>query len=535
MIKRYLTVLGISALFLQGCASHYVFMDSAPVEKRTDDLPSAVPQQNDFNFVEYSVTSSARYPLVDFMDPRRIPRSQDVNAADELPASSWYTPRLGAKNISTRELLEGPSKIGPPQAPLQVIKAKKGGNALGFVVKDKRGHKYLLKFDTSDFPGLQSAVNLITNRLFWGFGYHVPEDFVFHFKPEDLSVAPDSGVTQDAMDDILTLSASPDEEGSYRVTASLYLSGKILGPIAQRGTRKGDRNDTIPHQNLRILRALRVFSAWLDHSGIRSDNSLDVYEGEEGQGRTVHYLLDFGEALGAHGAERGRAWDGFEHFFSYQDTLRGYLRFGFPLKPWEKIGFDRQDPRGSFEAEKFELENWRETTQFMPIRHAQPDDDYWAAKVIGAVTREQLEALAEASGYPDAEYRKFVVEALLKRREKIFQKVFSRVSALESSGLKNGALQVEDRAKILLGETEVKKYRVTIFNRNHRKMEKTFWIESKNPQFEVMITPEMLSRGKGYLRVEIMSSSAGREAERPAEFHIRRSADGSARLVGIVH
>jgi hypothetical protein len=511
-----------------GCARHYVFQDAPPVTQMQDQKPSSLPRTSDFNFVEYSVTSSARYPLVRAMDPRRVPRSEDVNAADDVPASTWFTPRLGYKTLTPEALLKGPEEVGPPQAPLKILKAKTKGNSPGFHVEDSRGKRYLIKFDSGDYPALESTANLIANRLFWAFGYNVPEDYLYLLNPDDLSNE-NSQVSEDDVQKVLTFSAVEDD-GRYRVTASLFIDGKSLGPIPQRGTRKGDVNDVIPHENLRVLRALRVFCAFTGNSGMRSDNSLDVYRGEPGEGHTVHYLLDFGETFGIHGIEKDRPWDGYEHFFSYQDTALRFFTFGAPLQAWEKTESDPEDPKGTFDAESFKLKEWRESTQFMPIRHARPEDDYWAAKILAGLTPDHLKALFEAARFPDPEYAEVMPGILLERRRKIFDYVFGRVSPLETEGLENGALQVKDLGRVLLEEKGPLRYQVRLFNRGHKQVAKTFWLESSEENFEVAIDPETLQRAGNYLRVEIRKESSSRSAE----FHLRADG-GKTRLAGVVH
>lgn len=521
-------------LIFAGCTHAYVFKEAAPVKKIEDQKLASIPQKtNDFDFVEYTITSSIRYPAVDLMDTRRSPRSKDVNSLDQLPASSWYTPRLGYRDLSPEELLRGPEKVGPPKAPLTIIKAKTKGNSPGFLIKDSRGEKYLLKFDPSDYPNLESTVNLVASRLFWGFGYNTPEDYLVAFTPEDLKDDPASGVKQEDIDNVLTLSASPDDKGQYHATASLFLPGKILGPVLQRGTRKGDLNDKIPHQDLRILRAMRMFSAWTDQSGFRIDNSMDVYEGPEGQGHTVHYLLDFGEAMGAHGVEKDRVWDGFEYLFSIPDSTRKYLTLGIPVQRWENLKVAPSDPRGSFEAEAFDPAQWRATTQFMAIQKSQPDDDYWAAKIIAAVTREHLEKLFAATEHPDQDYVKDMIEILWKRREKVLNYAFSRVTPLESLGIKNGSLKLEDIRQKFLG-AGVSRYEVRYFNKGRKQVAKKTVIEGKNG-LELPVG-DLLKAANGYLRVEIRAVENGQNSKksRAAQFHVRETASGPV-VAGVVH
>ncbi|MBN1688598.1 MAG: hypothetical protein JW893_05820, partial [Candidatus Omnitrophica bacterium] len=487
-IKKILLI-SWAVLAVTGCShSHYRFHDMAPVTQIQDTTPTDLPEKTDFDFVENAITSAVRFPLVGYLDPRKTPRSQDVNALDQVPASSWYTPRMGYQKLTPQEILDGPRQMGPPEKPYVITKAKTKGDSPGFIIQDKRGLKYLIKFDNPDYPSTESGINLIVNRLFWAFGYNVPEDYLVEIHPDDWKIGPESKVTETAIQDVLMRSAV-ESDGRYRATASLFLQGTVLGPIPPKGTRPGDPHDQIPHENLRILRALRVFSAFLDQSGMRADNSLDVYVGDIGEGHTQHYLLDFGEALGAHGLRKNRMWDGFEHFFSWEDFFKNALTFGYPLKPWEKMTVEKSDPRGSFESHFFQFNNWKETYQYLPMEKSLPDDDYWAAKIISSLSEEHLRNLFQAAHFPDPEYSQYLIETLLQRREKILASVFRRITPLESRGIEINQLKISDMEKILSGSDSERIYEVHFYNQKNKKIHESAILKSSGSSLSIPIPP----------------------------------------------
>lgn len=533
---RLPAVLLFCAYLAGGCASPRVFSANPAVNSWDNAQPSPLPQKTDFRYTEYAVSSTIRHPLINDLDARREPASQDVNSMDEVPASTWYTPRLGYQQLSAADLSKGPEEIGPPRLPMTVIKSKKGGNNPGFVVTDARGIKYLLKFDSPLFPDLDSTINYVTNRLFWAFGYNVPEDYIFYFSREDLKI-PEKGDFDPQAVEFTLLTLPQNNAGKYRCTASLFLQGEILGPIAQKGMRKGDINDTIPHEDLRILRALRVFCAFTNQSGMRSDNSLDVYEGEPGKGHTVHYLLDFGEAMGNHALGKNRAWDGFEHYFTWQDMTKNIFNLGLKKKPWEKIAFDSGEPRSNFEAEQFTFKKWKESIPFEPIRKSQPDDDYWAAKILASLRREHLEELFREAAHPDKEYTHYLITTLLERREKILRHSLSAVTPLESRGIKENRLYLHNFAQGLSAASHTR-YAVRFFNQGKKEILDQQTLEENSADFYIPLPlpPEgMLSCcTQDYIRIEVTLLTDGKQTARPAEFHIRQK-DGRPFLAGVVH
>ncbi len=483
---------------------------------------SPLPTTNDFDFAENAVTSAGRYPISGHLDLRRASRSADVNSMDQVPNSTWYNARLGYTDISPNDLLQGPISIGAPQKPITVIKTKKIGDSKGFIVKDSKGNKYLIKFDPAEYPLLQTTNNLVVNRLFWGFGFNVPEDFIFYFKRNDLNV--DSNINESDVDSLL-FEVGADKTGQYRTTASLLIEGTVLGGTHQKGVRKGDLNDRVPHENLRSLRSLRVFCAWLDHTGMRTDNSLDVYTGTAGNGYTKHYLLDFGETLGAHGVEKGRPWDGHEHYFSLKDSIIKFAELGLFVQPWENRDPKSSTPKDYYQVENFSFEKWKESLPFQPIQKSQPDDDYWAVKILASVTREHLETLFNATNNPQKEYLNYLIETLVSRKQIILNEVLSSVSPVESTGITNGELQITNMGQKILGGLDNISYKINFYNEKNKKISETLLLENQSTNFSIPI-----NTSSNYLRVDVRVWKNGKKAPRSAEFHIRNN-----KLVGVVH
>lgn len=522
----------LCAFTLSGCATGAnVFLDEPVIQTRDDRRDSPVPQKTDYDFVEDAVHSTGRLPVNEYLDFRRTPRSGDVNALDEVPASAWFTPRLGYKELAPADILKGPTQIGPPQLPMTVVKAKNSGNSPGFVIEDARGHTYLIKFDSDEFPGTQSTANLVSNRLFWAFGYNVPEDFLFRFKADDLNYKlKDADALQDA--EFIMMTQTPNREGFYTTTASLYIQGEILGPTAQTGTRKGDINDTIAHEDLRSLRALKVFGALLDHTGMRSDNSLDVHVTENNKSYTKHYLLDFGETLGVHGLEKRRNWDSHEHFFSLKDSAYKYMTLGLKVQPWERLDGSPSDYSRAYHDENFEPLEWKETWQFQPIRQSQPDDDYWAAKILSALTEDHVKTLFEATGNEDQAYIDSLFRTLLNRKEAILNAVFQSVSPLEIKDINQNSVTLEDISAKVNPANLQRSYEIRFLNKKGKAVASPVRVQSKQGLLRISLP----QTSDPYLQIHAAPVTAeGKTHKRPAEFHLSTASSGQTRVLGILH
>ncbi|NOQ98204.1 MAG: hypothetical protein GQ561_08575 [Calditrichae bacterium] len=524
-------------LLISGCSSNAArFSNNKPITQYRDDHPIPVPKSTEYEKLFYAVNVLARRPAVKGLEYDNIDLAKDVNSMDEVPASSWFTPRLGYKKISPKELLAGPENVGPPQLPLTVVKAKVGGANPGFIISDARGKRYLMKFDPPHFPAIETTTALIVNRLFWGFGYNVPEDYLFLFHKDDLSIDPAGELTREDVAEVLR-SVSLPVDGVYRSTVSLLIEGIVLGPIPDKGVRKDDPNDKIPHENRRVLRALRVFSAFTNHSDIRIDNSMDVYVGQTGKGYVEHFLLDFGEAFGGHGAEHDYLWDGFNHWFSYSNFFQNLVTFGLKVHNWESIRYTSWKSVGAFESKVFNPGDWKEVSPYEPIRVSQPDDDYWAAKILAALTRDHITELVKAANYPDQGASEYIIETLMERRRKVLEYFLNQVSPLDLVRFSDEELQLKDMGNVILNKSDQNTHYEILFydDTNNRIAEKKEIFGDVDNQFVVSIPNSLMEKTNVYFRVDVWVWRGNQKAPTPAQFHLRTDNNSFPRLVGILH
>lgn len=531
-------LLWATALLLNGCASNtFRFADAPPVWEIPDRRPIPMPKSTKYIRMDYYYKVLVRRPAVKVLDCAPVGRSKDVNSYDHVPASSWYTPRLGYEDITPEELLRASTAVGPPKSPVRVVRAKHLGSNPGFIVADSRDRLYLIKFDPPEYPGVETTTALIVNRLFWGFGFNVPEDHPFYFTSNEVPVDPTASDIDDEQVKLVFNSVAPPQDGLYRATASLLLDGIYLGPINDTGVRKDDPNDRFPHEDRRVLRALKVFGAFTNQTDIRIDNSLDVYVGQDGEGYVEHYLLDFGEAFGGHGATHDRFWNGYTHIFSFGEMFGNLPTLGLRTHPWEHVRPTPWKSVAAFEAQFFDPLNWKETYPFEPIQRARDDDNYWAAKIIAAVERAHLVKLVDAANYPEPGAGEYIVETLLQRRQKIINSYFNRVSPLEYVTLKDHRLELSDYGEIYLDPLpQQTRYEVRFYDDRGREVAEPRWIAGRGgPELTVDLSPELLRQADDYLRLEIRVWRDETPAPRPAAFHIRAGGGSAPRVVGIVH
>ena len=104
--------------------------------------------------------------------------AKNVNSLDELPDSSWFTNRHGAKSMSLAELIQGANFDGPPNVDEEwlVFRGKSQGITPGFQVEDGNGNRWVIKFDPVELPELATAAEVIASKMFYAMGYNVPQN-----------------------------------------------------------------------------------------------------------------------------------------------------------------------------------------------------------------------------------------------------------------------------------------------------------------------------------------------------------------------
>ena len=373
--------------------------------------------------------------------------ARDVNAADEVPCSTWYCPRNHLYPMTPEAVAAGPD-APPPVLPLRVTKGKNEGAAIGFQVMDARGHKFLLKFDPPGHLGLVTAAEAVGNRLFHAAGYNVPGAHVVEFGPEDLRIDPKATFElfrvekrtfgpERVREKLASVARLPG--GRLRAVAIPWIGGQIIGPSDMIGRRDGDPNDRIPHEHRRSLRASWVLDAWLSILDPGPINTLDSIVDPGGRHFVRHYLIDFSCAFGSvTDYTQGPQQDG-EYTIEIGRTLLTLLSFGLYQRPfqsqeqrdtWGRL--DRELPAiGYFPAEGFDPDTYRTNRKVPPHMRLTDADAYWGAKLVTAFSDAQLRAVIATTRLapPDAAY---LEHALTFRRDVIGRRYLRAVAAVEN-------------------------------------------------------------------------------------------------------
>jgi hypothetical protein len=435
-----------------------------------DDPVSRDPENQDASKI-VELKTSQQYDFVEnsFLgagDESDVPAT-NVNTIDEVPDSSWFTNRIGRRPMSVDEIVKGPdTSTGPAGPKWTITSAKSEGITPGLTVRDGAGQLYFIKFDPPSNPEMASGAELISTKLFYAFGYHVPENYIAHIRPDDLVIGKSADIAdRDGREHAMTAGdlerllkrAARTADGSYRVLASKALPGKPVGKFRYHSTRPDDPNDIYPHEHRRELRGLRLFAAWLNHDDSRSINTFDTLITEGNRGHVRHHLLDFGSTLGSGSTQAQTTRAGNEYIWEERPTFITMLTLGFYVRPWIKVEYPEYPSVGRIEAAFFQPADWKPEYPNAAFDNSRPEDLFWAARIAAAVPVEAIARLVDAARYADPNARQYLADVITARREKVLQAWLNVTNpvvnpALNDAGVLTFANAAEDAGAATKGE-----------------------------------------------------------------------------------
>jgi hypothetical protein len=429
------------------------FYDDDPLER--EPRPRRVEQVKPRKLSDYYDLFSHQFHRVGELQPKQGPpiRAKAVNTLGEPMQGSWWEKRHYYRTMSNEELVRGPGdQDAPADGPWTVISAKTEGITPGFVMRDSRKRLYFVKFDPLTNPEMATAADSITSRLFYALGYHVPQNYIVYFNEERLVLGENvelrdsrgrpRKMTRRDLTEIM-IKAPKTRNGEYRATASLGLPGKPVGPPRYYGTRADDPNDVVPHEHRRDQRGLHVIDAWLAHDDSRAINNLDMLVEENGLKYLKHFHLDFGSTLGSASSKENSPRSGV-YFFSWKESALNLFSLGLYVPYWAHARYPDYPSIGRFEWNVFDPEKWVPEYPNPAFLNRLPDDEFWAARQVMALTDDNIRAIVSTGQFTDKDAEAWLIECLVKRRDKIGRAYFGKLLPLDRFAVRQGRLVWED-------------------------------------------------------------------------------------------
>lgn len=458
-MRHFSTVIALLLLFITQ-AQAQKFLPDDPIAKDPDDLPVSKPAH-----VELSPSYDAVENTFGFHNTGEPVRAQNTNTAGEVPDSSWFTNRMGTRDMTLEELARGANRTNGPDTlnTLTVVAAGLESFTEGLVVLDSRGDRYYLIFDPAGMANMATGAAVVANRFFYAIGYNVLPSSIVAIHRQKLTISPDAAIQilggkQAPLDqeflDLFLENADRRKDGMYRAVAvEITREAENIGEFKFYGTRGDDPNDIIPHQDRRELRGMRVFAAWLNHYNYRSISTLDRYETVDGSSYVKHYMIDFSTALGSGNGPGGRIipkdkQSGNEYSLvgDAGATLKTALSLGFWKRPWMKVEYPYPlyPEIGRFEAEFFQPDQWRPAYPNPAYKGMLLDDAFWATKILARFSDEAIRTIVRTGEYSDPAAELYLVETLIKRRDKLIAHYYKGINPLDGFSVRGDYLEFEN-------------------------------------------------------------------------------------------
>jgi len=168
------------------------FYPDDPIRDDHDNLPIDRPAEIALSPTYDMLSNTFAAPELE----KPVPKAMNANTLGEVPNSSWFTNRIGVRDLSSDELARGPRTGGPPDVsePLTIISAKQGGITPGFTMRDSRGNVYFVKFDPKAYPSLSTGADIVSKNFFHAIGYNVPEAYIVYVRAEHFLIHADAVV-----------------------------------------------------------------------------------------------------------------------------------------------------------------------------------------------------------------------------------------------------------------------------------------------------------------------------------------------------
>lgn len=371
--------------------------------------------------------------------------AENVNALDEVPASSWYTNRISWNEMTPDAVARGACKDLNDELPLPwtITGGKPDGSNPGFFINDGNGVKYLLKTDGDRQPERPTGSDVVGASIFHAAGYWAPCNRVVTVTRDKLELADDAEVkltngseepmTQDHVEKVLE-KATELGGGKFRASVSQFIDGKPISPWIYEGTNDQDLNDVIPHAMRREVRGMYVLAAWLDHIDSRQENTMAAWvkTGPGDAGYVRHYVIDFGDTLGMLfdlGTISTRF--GYSGYFDLPEMALDYVTLGLLDRPWHHARYGEAGKvLGYYDARRFVPDEWTPGYPNPAFQRHTERDAAWMARIIARFTPAHIDALSRRGHWTTEVIHSELVRILTERRRLILERYLTRLSPL---------------------------------------------------------------------------------------------------------
>jgi hypothetical protein len=430
-------------------------------------------------FVEVELSEAWDFLVNTFTSPGQQPSNQravNVNTMDEVPDSSWFSNRIGIREMPISEIVRGPLKFENLDnvSEWMVVRGKNpGGFQPGFRASHAGdpGQVYQLEVDPPKHPQMASGAEFIGTLIYHALGYHVVDVYTIKVDPAKITIS-DGATIRDAsgerrftkhdLESILQV-AGRDAKGLVTMSATRIEEGSNRGRWEYYGTRTDDPNDIYPHEHRRELRGNRVFSAWLAHDDSRAVNTRNILVREGGRRFVRHYMYDFGATLGSATRFPEPAANNHEYFLDDgSPAIKALATLGIAVPKYLRNRPSHLPAAiGLIDSSSFDPVLWRPNYPNPAFQNMQPEDAFWGARLVSRFSNDAIRAIVAAAKYDDPNATEYLTKTLIERRDKIAKVWLNVVMPVVNPALAADGTLTFENAAITAGAAAGGSYRVT--------------------------------------------------------------------------
>jgi hypothetical protein len=420
-----------------------------------------------------------------------------------------------------------------------IVEGKDSGRQPGFRAVDPNDptrQVYQIEFDPRSNPEMATGAEIIGTAVYHALGYNVVDVYLIDVDRALLRIDPGATISENGQRRPFTrrdlrallrrVARKPD--GSYRALASRFAEGTTVGPFRYYGTRPDDPNDIYPHEHRRELRGNRVFAAWLNHDDSRSINTLDMLVGPPGRRAIRHYMFDFGSILGSGTDGDDHGWVGHEYVIQGGPAWRTLMSLGLYRRPFIGVERARNLPAaGSFTADRFEPARWKPHYPNPAFINMRPDDAFWAARKLAALSPEAIAAIVGKAQYSDARVSDYVTGTLIRRRALALATWLTAVNPVANATIADGQLQFENAAVAAGAAAAGARYELAWFRFDNERAEHRFVGPREMVDASAAPLPASVAGASEYIGVDVKTLHQDFPAwSSPVRFYFRRGPAG---------
>jgi len=249
-------------------------------------------------------------------------------------------------------------------------------------------------------------------------------------------------------------------------------------------------------------------------------------------------LFDFGSTLGSASNFPQKPRAGNEYIWDAGPSFKTLFSLGLWVRPWIKVDYPNHPSIGNFEADFFQPEQWKPEYPNPAFQRMTEEDAFWAARIVMAFTDQQIRAIVKAGRLSDPKAEAYLIECLIKRRDKIGRYWLNQINPLDEFKIQQDSLAFDNAAVRLAksdpAEThEIQWYRFDNLSGTRTPVGTKQSVQATRLAIPAEVFGEPATSGAQFAVVEISTRSASQPKwARPVHVYLRKSATGTS-IVGI--